>query len=122
MLYSLTLTWSSRSNISNVNISKTVRASAKVQSVTFVDFSICHRMASLRILYSLTLSWWHAKLNVQIYVPNSSSVCARCSLLQAPLSMREPVVKDENKQAIVAISAIAYDNGIVLRFSNALSQ
>ena len=34
-------------NISNVNISKTVRASVKLQETTFVDFNICYVMASL---------------------------------------------------------------------------
>ena len=36
----------------------------------------------------------------------------RCSLLQAPLSMHEPVVYDAHKQAIVTTSAIAFDNEI----------
>ena len=41
----------------NVNISKTVKASAKkLQEVIFIDFNICHRIASLRMLYSLTLT------------------------------------------------------------------
>ena len=39
-------------NISNVNISDTLRASAK--STTFIDFDICHRMTQLRKLYSVT--------------------------------------------------------------------
>ena len=47
-----------RSNILNVNILKTVRAGAKLQEMTFVDFNICHRMASLRMLYSLTFTYF----------------------------------------------------------------
>ena len=34
----------------------------------------------------------------------------------APLSMREPVVKDAQKQAIVTKSVINFDNGIAHRF------
>ena len=30
--------------ISNVNISETVRASAKMPDMSFIDFDICHRM------------------------------------------------------------------------------
>ena len=48
----------SRRNISNVNILKMVRASANVQNMTFVDFNICYRMASLRMLYYLTLTYF----------------------------------------------------------------
>ena len=36
-------------------ISETVRASAKNMRKKFVDFDICHRMVSLRNLYSVTL-------------------------------------------------------------------
>ena len=106
MLYSLTMTWFSRSNISNVNISKTVRASAKVQNMTFVDFNIANV-----ILFDIDLliQIGNAKLNVDL-LTYSSSVCSWCSLLRAPLSMREPVVKDAHKQAIVTTSAIAFDN------------
>ena len=39
-------------------MSKTVRASAKLYEMTFVDFNICHVMASLRMLYSLTLTYF----------------------------------------------------------------
>ena len=33
------------------NISETVRASAKMQAVTFIDVDICNRMASLRMTF-----------------------------------------------------------------------
>ena len=39
-------------------MSKTVRASAKLQEMTFVDFNICYWMASLRMFYSLTLTYF----------------------------------------------------------------
>ena len=42
-------------NISNVNISDTVRASSK--NTTFIDFDICHRMTQLRQLYSVTWTY-----------------------------------------------------------------
>ena len=41
---------------STVIISKTVKASAKLQKVTFIEFNFCHRIASLRMLYSLALT------------------------------------------------------------------
>ena len=40
-------------NISNVNISDTVRARAK-KYTTFIDSDTCHRMTQLRKLYSVT--------------------------------------------------------------------
>ena len=58
VLYSVTLTYFSRSNILNVKISKTLRASAKLQEITFVGVNICCRIASLRMLYSLTLTYF----------------------------------------------------------------
>ena len=48
----------SSSNISNVNISKTVKASEKLQELTFVDFIICYGMATLRMLCFLTLTYF----------------------------------------------------------------
>ena len=44
-----------RSKIWNVNISEMVRASAKMYRMTFLDFDIFYRMASLRELYNVTL-------------------------------------------------------------------
>ena len=58
---------------SNVNISKTVRDSAKLQEMTFVDFNICYRMASLRMLYYLTLTYFF-KVNFKCeYLENDES-------------------------------------------------
>ena len=63
----------SRSNFSNVNISKTVRAGAKLQEMTFVDCNICSRMASLRMLYSLILTYF-SRLNFKCqYLENGES-------------------------------------------------
>ena len=67
----LTVTYFFQGQPSNVNISKTVKASAKLQSRTVVDFNICHRMAPWRISCSLTLTQWHAKLNFRIYLLSS---------------------------------------------------
>ena len=156
MLYSLTLTYF-QGQTSNVKISKAVKASANLQEVTFIDFNICHRIASLRMMY---LTWFvmvkhfkyqylengesqrkcgqHNICRFQ-YLPSNgiienlilfdldiaacefkcsdlltyqSSVCVRCSLLRAPLSMREPLVKNAHKQATVTTSLIAFENGI----------
>ena len=63
--------FSSRSNISNVNISITVRSSAKLQSVTFVDVNICHRMASLRIYILFDLDIIACKIK---YYNHSSTI------------------------------------------------
>ena len=41
---------------SNDNISKTVRASAKLQEMTFIDINICYQMASMQMICSLTLT------------------------------------------------------------------
>ena len=56
VLHSVTLTNFLRSNMSNV--SKTVRANAKLQGMTFVFCNICYRMTSLQMLYSLTLIYF----------------------------------------------------------------
>ena len=50
VLYSLTLTYFFKIIYSNVNMSKMVRANEKLQEKTFVDFNICYRIASLRML------------------------------------------------------------------------
>ena len=42
-----------------MTISKTVGASAKLQEITLVEFNICYRMASLRMLYSLILTYFN---------------------------------------------------------------
>ena len=50
MLYSATMTKFSRSNISNIDISKTVRVSVKMRVMTFIDVGIRHLMVSLRLV------------------------------------------------------------------------
>ena len=35
-----------------------VKAGAKLQGATFIDFDICHRMASMRKLSSVTLTYF----------------------------------------------------------------
>ena len=42
--------------ILNANIWKTVRANENFSIMTFIDVGIRHRMAALRILYSVTLT------------------------------------------------------------------
>ena len=120
MLYSLTLTWCSRSNISNVNISKMVRASAKVQKHKICRFQYLpsNDIIVNVILFDLDLLFQIVSCEIKFsdLLTYQSSVCVRCSLLRAPLSMLEPVVKDPHKQAIVTTSAIQFDNGIAYRF------
>ena len=41
------------SNASKVNISKTIRTDVKVHQTTFADFDICHRITTLRKMYSV---------------------------------------------------------------------
>ena len=61
----------SRSNNSNVNILKTVRAGAKTQQMTFVDFNIFYRMSLLPMLYSLPWPIFHG----QIFIYFLKNVC-----------------------------------------------
>ena len=42
-----------------------VRASEKMHVTTFVDFDICHRMAQLRKLYSVTLPYYFKVNNLK---------------------------------------------------------
>ena len=44
------------STILNVNIAEMVKAGAKMHHMTFIDFDICHQIASLQKLYSMTLT------------------------------------------------------------------
>ena len=44
-------------NISLYNIWKTVSASEKCSSTTFIEVSISHRMAPLRVFYIVTLTY-----------------------------------------------------------------
>ena len=50
-LYSVALTHFSRSNILNVNITKTLTTSEKMHTMTFVYFHICYGMTPLRMLH-----------------------------------------------------------------------
>ena len=57
LLYnSVIMTYFLKEKIRQVNISEMVRASIKMHMRTFVYFN-CHRMASLRKLYSMTLTY-----------------------------------------------------------------
>ena len=47
----------SRSNISNANISETMRTSSKMLSTTFIAFNIFHQMVPLRKYYSMILTY-----------------------------------------------------------------
>ena len=58
MLYSLTLTYFFHDQIFQVDVSNTLRASAKLEMMTFVYFNIFYQMASLRMLYSLTVTYF----------------------------------------------------------------
>ena len=57
MLYSVTLPYFSRSNILNVNISKTVRASSKITKISLVTFKDFLFVPSFRKQYSVTLTY-----------------------------------------------------------------
>ena len=63
-----------RLNVSNINISETVRASAKVHHWTFINFYIYHRITLLLVLYSVTLTFLKC-----LYFP-STGVIWECDL------------------------------------------
>ena len=44
--------------VKNVNISKMVTGSTKLCHTTFIDVDICHRMASFRKFYFVTLTYY----------------------------------------------------------------
>ena len=77
MLYSLTCTYFLQcQNISKINIPKTVRASAKLEEMTFVDFNKCYRMASLWMLYSLALTYFF-KVKLQMSISRKQSLLSQ---------------------------------------------
>ena len=55
--YSVTLTYFSRSNMSNVNISKTLRTGAKKSNTTLIDFYFYRRMKRWQKSSSVTLNF-----------------------------------------------------------------
>ena len=65
-----TFSWS---NISNVNISKMVRSTTKMRDTDFKDFDICHRMALLQKMYSVTLTFFKVKYCKCLYLWNGES-------------------------------------------------
>ena len=66
--------------------------------MTFIDFDICNLPATLPALYSVTLTYF--------YLLISHRSVSSSSLLRAPLSMREQVVKDAHKHAVVTASSV----------------
>ena len=64
-----------------MNVFETLRASAKNVWESFADRDICHRMVSLRKLYSVTLTFWRSKiLNVNV----SETMRAFCRFWHLP--------------------------------------
>ena len=114
MLYALTLTLFFKVKYFKC-ISKTVRTSAKVHKHNICRFQYLPSniiianviLLDLDILFEIVA----CKIKCSDLRTYESSVCVRCSLLRAPLSMREPVVKDAQQRAIVTTFAIAFDNG-----------
>ena len=84
VLYSMTLTYFFKVKISTctVNISKTVRASAKLQEMIFIDCNICYRMASLRMLYSdLDLGFSRSNIS-NVNISKTVRVSEKCSSMK----------------------------------------